>query len=546
MPAIYHGKIKLKWCRQCNVPLAGSLCNICSTEGSYVSVTPPGDVRPAFEGDLDLVHSLLKEKYGIESELRSPVLMNRLPAEDLAYEIICCGTVVGILKFVDDRFDLFLKAEGAELFRKLISKRYVVADASAEKFLLEGKNLMSAGVIKVSSDVGVGDPVVVFCGNSIGVGISRIMAENIPSKGVAVKIKNFKKVENETIENYRDSSWKDAVAANEKHIRAIEREAIRFIKKLVEEIKLPVLVSFSGGKDSMATLILLLKSGICFNAFFVDTGLEFSETLEYVREVEKKYNVDIDVITVGDKFWKLLYRYGVPARNYRWCCKVVKLGPTAKYILQKYPSGSLTFIGQRRYESSVRSKSGRVWRNPWILNQIGASPIYNWNAFEVFLYLFYENAPINKLYFRGLNRIGCYLCPASDLGDLEIARKNSKEVEEWLKVLEDIAIKMGYGKEWISKGLWRWRESSLCQEHEIEIDNKRYNNLMKILPKEKYSDEDLKKIYIKARDCVGCGVCLPYCVNRAIYIYEDRAWINEEKCNSCGKCLKAPCLAFYT
>ena len=41
-------------------------------------------------------------------------------------------------------------------------------------------------------------------------------------------------------------------------------------------------VSFSGGKDSTAVLHLARKAGVT-RAFFIDTTLEFPETLAFVR-----------------------------------------------------------------------------------------------------------------------------------------------------------------------------------------------------------------------------------------------------------------------
>lgn len=40
-----------------------------------------------------------------------------------------------------------------------------------------------------------------------------------------------------------------------------------------------------------------------------------------------------------------------------------------------------------------------------------------------------------------------------------------------------------------------------------------------------------------ARDCRGCGQCVAHCVAGAIYLRDDRAWIEAEKCIGCGQCL---------
>ncbi len=61
-------------------------------------------------------------------------------------------------------------------------------------------------------------------------------------------------------------------------------------------------------------------------------------------------------------------------------------------------------------------------------NQIGASPIQNWTAMHVWLYLFSKNAPYNRLYEEGFDRIGCWLCPSAEMADLIRVRESYPEL----------------------------------------------------------------------------------------------------------------------
>ena len=40
--------------------------------------------------------------------------------------------------------------------------------------------------------------------------------------------------------------------------------------------------------------------------------------------------------------------------------------------------------------------------------------------------------------------------------------------------------------------------------------------------------------------CIGCGICVKQCEERAISLLHNRAQIDTEKCSKCGKC-KAKC-----
>jgi phosphoadenosine phosphosulfate reductase len=117
----------------------------------------------------------------------------------------------------------------------------------------------------------------------------------------------------------------------------------------------------------------------------------------------------------------------------------------------------VTFIGQRRYESGPRSRSGAVWRNPWVPGQIGASPIQDWTALHIWLFLMMRGEESNPWYDHGLERIGCYPCPATDLADLEIVEGHFPGYARWRSFLEEWARATGHDRRWVEMGLWRFR-----------------------------------------------------------------------------------------
>lgn len=88
------------------------------------------------------------------------------------------------------------------------------------------------------------------------------------------------------------------------------------------------------------------------------------------------------------------------------------------------------FVGQRKYESIKRFKQPRVWKNPWVPNETGASPIFHWRALEVWLYIFSRGLPYNPLYEDRLDRIGCFLCRAHPGRDLHAEGGKTRAVGE--------------------------------------------------------------------------------------------------------------------
>ncbi|UCG68751.1 MAG: hypothetical protein JSV09_13245, partial [Thermoplasmata archaeon] len=65
MGIVRLGRLALRWCFRCNLPVLESKeCGICEKETKEVKLTPPGDVRPAFEGDLKLIREIIDIQFG--------------------------------------------------------------------------------------------------------------------------------------------------------------------------------------------------------------------------------------------------------------------------------------------------------------------------------------------------------------------------------------------------------------------------------------------------------------------------------------------------
>ena len=57
--------------------------------------------------------------------------------------------------------------------------------------------------------------------------------------------------------------------------------------------------------------------------------------------------------------------------------------------------------------------------------------------------------------------------------------------------------------------------------------------------------EEIFPLILKAQKCIGCGICIEICPSKAIKLEDQQAWVDEEKCNKCLKCLhKCPILDY--
>ena len=204
------------------------------------------------------------------------------------------------------------------------------------------------------------------------------------------------------------------------------------LSKAEEQGKVPILTSntdifvtsFSGGKDSQVLLDLVSRviPAEDFVVIYSDTGYELPPSLELYKEIESFYTQKYPNIRfhVAKNHQPVLYYWdeiGTPSRIHRWCCSIMKSAPLSKLLKDIVGNGkqpnAVLFDGVRAEESPSRSSRSRIGKNVKHNKVINASPLLEWNATEVYLYLFLYGLPINKAYRRGLSRVGCVICPYS-------------------------------------------------------------------------------------------------------------------------------------
>jgi phosphoadenosine phosphosulfate reductase len=226
---------------------------------------------------------------------------------------------------------------------------------------------------------------------------------------------------------------------------------------------------------------------------------------------------------------------------------------------------------------------------------------------QIWLYLFQnrEKAPWNPWYERGLDRIGCFLCPATNFADLELVRRSFAGYDRWQRQLAS------YPETWRTYGLWRWRRLPRgVQEHlgqrgvrleappaipprlsfaagkmeasgngvvmegrfsrplELEMLSGRLHAMGKArlegdrlfvgdwgeiqqdgtVTIRAIDEQELKRrlssledAALRAEECAGCGICTGRCKTGAASISKSRMVIESEKCTQCGACLTGPC-----
>jgi phosphoadenosine phosphosulfate reductase len=472
------------WCNTCNVPLIGQRCCTCGGEGNKLILSQPADIRFCSPYERSVLRDQLMSSFGCDPIGERIVLLNKIPGDDKTDEVIVDGFYFGVLSFdlqsIHYRFEPMV--QGAKILMANSAGKTVTLKKSSRH--LNGKKVEAALVQSMFPDIRKGDSVLIMSGALTGFGVSYCDAGELQAcKGPVVRVR---KIDSQSAAlNTKVSSMDDVIAANIDHLRSLGKNAINTIKGIANQKDfrgLPVHVSFSGGKDSLAVLDLTRSAlrNRDVKAFFLNTGIEFPETVDFVHEHCAENNIELIEKKAGDSFWDNVDTFGPPAKDFRWCCKICKLAPANAAIeqcLENAPT-CLTIDGKRKHESFSRARIAVSEKNPFVPGQLNIFPIRDWRAIEVWLYIYWRGLKYNPLYDQGFERVGCYLCPAALSAEFRRLQDLHPELySRWDSFLKEWAESSGLTPEFIEHGLWRWKELppkmiKLCEDTGISFSGR--------------------------------------------------------------------------
>ena len=196
----------------------------------------------------------------------------------------------------------------------------------------------------------------------------------------------------------------------------------------------PLMICYSGGKDSDVLVELALRSGINFEVVNSHTTADAPETVRYIRQRFKDLEeLGIKCTIEYSKYkgkrtsmWELIpIKKMPPTRLMRYCCSVLK---------ETSGDGRAIATGVRWAESVNRKRRGiyedikvnqdkkiiltndndekrQLFESCLTKAKIAVNPIIDWSEADVWDYLHDCDCQSNPLYQCGFNRIGCIGCP---------------------------------------------------------------------------------------------------------------------------------------
>ena len=132
---------------------------------------------------------------------------------------------------------------------------------------------------------------------------------------------------------------------------------------------------------------------------FLDTQYHFAETLWYVEELRKRYDLNLKVMTPTvdpDNRWQT---------DLAGCCGIRKVEPLARGLAGK----EAWVTGLRRVDAPTRSDAPIVsWDEA--RGMVKVNPLATWSDLDMQGYIADHDLPVHPLWERGYASIGCWPC----------------------------------------------------------------------------------------------------------------------------------------
>jgi phosphoadenosine phosphosulfate reductase len=171
------------------------------------------------------------------------------------------------------------------------------------------------------------------------------------------------------------------------------------------------------GPEGCVILSMLAKIAPDTYVFNLETGYQFSETLELRDRIAEKYGIEVDLLQpeLSVQEYEALHGGPLYRTNPNQCCfdRKIKTLQSASQVMHAWMSGI------RRDQSADRAQAQIVgWDKKFGLVKI--SPLANWTKKDVWMRIMDEGIPYNSLHDQGYPSIGCWPCTrAVDAGETD-------------------------------------------------------------------------------------------------------------------------------
>lgn len=211
----------------------------------------------------------------------------------------------------------------------------------------------------------------------------------------------------------------------------------------------PMVVCYSGGKDSDVLLHLAIRAGVEMVVQNSHTSCDAPETVRHIRQVFARLEdqgIPCRIVYPMYKgkratMWSLIAEKGIPPTKFmRYCCSILKESANTDRLIATGVRWDESTARRKRaaFETTAKRKEDKILCNDncearrlfetcMKKREYVCNPIIDWTHSDVWSYIRENDVPHNPLYDEGFTRIGCIGCPMGRY------RGMTKEFARWPK-----------------------------------------------------------------------------------------------------------------
>ncbi len=170
------------------------------------------------------------------------------------------------------------------------------------------------------------------------------------------------------------------------------------------------------GPEGCCLIHLLADIDPGVRIFNLETGYQFSETLELRERIKKRYGIEVEYIRPELTVAEYEAEHGGPLYRHRpdQCCYDRKVLPLRQAVVVY----EAWISAIRRDQTQDRAAAALVQWDPKF-NLVKVNPLLAWTKKDVWKFILDHDVPYNPLHDRGYPSVGCWPCtqPVAEGGD---------------------------------------------------------------------------------------------------------------------------------
>jgi phosphoadenosine phosphosulfate reductase len=168
------------------------------------------------------------------------------------------------------------------------------------------------------------------------------------------------------------------------------------------------------GPEGCVLLHMLAEIDPRTRVFNLDTGYQFSETLELRDRIAARYGIEVELVRAESSVADYEAAHGGPvhAVDTDRCCRDRKLIP-----LRSAVEGYDAWISAIRADQSGHRARARVVGWDAKFGLVKVNPLLHWTKRDVWAFIVTNNVPYNPLHDQGFPSIGCWPCTRAVTAD---------------------------------------------------------------------------------------------------------------------------------